>query len=288
MDIEEDGRPRLVLNKAAWRVSTVVATVVALALVVVLLVQSDLGSDQSPGKKDPLTTLALVLAVMAFLVQIFVYVFQSNASSRAIERAEELNVETQGLLNEIRTNSQATQRVLFSQFDRLLDYVVQGTPPANGEAEDQVTGSSETTMPDEGTDPSARQPRFFSAYTTGGPSEEDRRVLAYLRSWPTEEEARKAVGILERISPLAQMRFKRFVDRELAQRFRGERVGLAPATIFSHANEELIEAGLLREDDDRQILTDSGRDAGRLVGAIVKATPAPPWLETVMAPLIRR
>jgi hypothetical protein len=109
--------------------------VVALASVAGLLAQDGLWAKNPSGSHpDALTTLALVLAILAFLTQLFVYVFQSEESRRAVERADELNVKTQSALDKIETNSSATQQVLFSQFDRLLDFVV-GAPQVSDKGE---------------------------------------------------------------------------------------------------------------------------------------------------------
>lgn len=288
------------VNKAGWRAIAIALLVLSLALVGALVAQMSIGAHRA-SPNDPLTTVALVLAVLAFLVQLFVYVFQTNAATHATERAEEINTKTQGLLDEIRTTSETTKQVLFAQFDRLLDYIIKGGIPAPVDGADSED-SDETPDEDDAdqslpdlvehavrramADIQPRPPRMFSP-TGFIPSEADAHELTFLRSWPSEEEARAAVAKMSALSPVALMRLKRYVDREIEQRMRGRRLGLIPAQELASASDELLDAGFIRRDDDRNVLTSAGRDAGRLLMSGRKDGPAPVWISEVMAPLTR-
>lgn len=297
-----DNRPRVEINGAAWRAIAIALLVAALALVGALVAQVSLTADDA-SPSDPLTTVALVLAVLAFLVQLFVYAFQTRAATHSAERAEELTTKTQALLDEIRATSETTKQVLFSQFDRLLDYVVKGgiPTPEDADTEELDDGNDPTVVDGDHTlpelveqtvrrvmlDSQARAPRMFSGQAAATSSEADEHELTFLRSWPSQEEARAAVAKMAVLSPMALMRLKRFVDREIDQRKRGRRVGLIPAQDFPGASQELIEAGFVRRDADRNVLTSAGRDAGRLIMSGRKDSAPPPWMREVMAPLTR-
>jgi hypothetical protein len=313
----ERARPRARVNKAAWRAISVACLVVAVALLGALVAQTSLWHSSRGAKIDPLTTLALVLAILAFLVQIFVYIFQTNASNSALLRSEEVNADTRRLLTQIQASSQATQRVLFTQFDRLLDYVVGGSvkpPPPRAPSEDgsmqddgaedadeddgPELGSRSATLTREDLDAALEQwvrtiapprPTFepTPVRRNTSPSAEDRQLIAYLRGWPSREEAMESVGTLEALSPLAVAGLKRVVDRELAQRHNGEKVGLRlRADDVPREVEELERAGLVTRVDGSVRLTDHGRRVARVI-VTGKPRPQPPWADAVLLPLLQ-
>ncbi len=160
--------PRVQVNRPAlWTLATcgVIVGFAALAAVGAL---TTLGPGDDSGQDDPLTALALLLAILAFVVQIFVYAFQTGQSNAATRRREELNTETRGALNEIRANSAATQKVLFSQFDRLLDYVVGPEAAARGDEAAQEVDEPESAPEEEGRRP-LRRFAGYSKRAWGGP-----------------------------------------------------------------------------------------------------------------------
>jgi hypothetical protein len=53
------------------------------------------------------------LAILAFFIQIFVFVFQTHASDSAVRRSEQLNSQTHAVLGKIEADSSATKRSLF-------------------------------------------------------------------------------------------------------------------------------------------------------------------------------
>ncbi len=296
----EDQPARVGMNKAAWRGATIACLVIALGLVAALLAQAGLWGGGSKSHPEPLTTLALVLAILAFLVQLFVFVFQSNASSRAIQRSEELNAKTHGALDKIEANSAATQKVLFSQFDRLLDYIV-GVRPTNSdsrqeqgededlvdveesEAEDPLTLANVKPLVEEAFLRASRP--VFSVQTPSAPSDEDRAIHAYIASWPPREEAEAIVEKLQELSPLAFAAITRLAYAEKLQRIRGERLGLQIGAEHPDGTvRELIDAKLVHILGKRATLTDEGRRIARML-PIGKGRPIPAWADDVLEPL---
>lgn len=299
---ERGSRPHVTLDKAAWRAAAVAAVVISVGLAGALVAQTSLAEGADSTQADGLTTLALVLAVLAFLVQIFVYVFQTNASNAAVQRSDALTRRTQALLDEIRATSRSTERVLAAQFDRLLDYVVADRRPGVREATDQAADDSSSDEPQEPpatSDPqsqamsewlyAAPRPRFFGDPPPGrSASQEDQRVAAYLRAWPDRDEAAELIPRLRSLSPLALTKLKRYVDTEIRQRREGRPVGLTKADdgSISASSAQLIDAGLVRDAGDRFTLTDQGRQVARLI-ATPKGGPTPDWFDEVAASLLQ-
>jgi uncharacterized membrane protein len=304
---KEDQVPRAQVNKAGWRAVSVASVVMALSLVGALLAQDGLFSSDPglPGHPDGLTTLALVLAILAFLVQIFVFVLQTNASGRSIQRSEELNTATLAVLSKIEANSDATQKVLFAQFDRLLDYVVepQSEPPRKGDSADIdeiVSAESESEMNEQPATVADVQhivselvrqrdrPTFAASLPKAGPSKEDSRMIQHMVGWPSREEAEALVLELAKLSPLALATLTRFGNWEVLQRQRGERVGLVNVKGEPRVIPGLIESGLVKEAEGRVVLTDYGRELARMLPIGKLYAKKPDWYDEVQGPLLKQ
>lgn len=298
--VREDSTPRAVLNKAAWRAVTIAALVIALSLLATLVAQNGLftGDPGLPEHPDALTTLALVLAILAFLIQIFVFIFQTQASAASERRSERLNARTFELLGKIEANSSATEKVLFANFQQLLDYLV-GTGDGvqdselveeahlddGGEEGDDapVTASDVLRMFNE-LNRTRERPRF-EPQPVGGPSKEDERIIEFLRTWPDREPAEAVVAELAKLPPLALAALVRLGHRELTQRRQGQPVGMRKA---SKIVDPLIAAGWVKNDGGLISLTEGGRDVVRIlpIGKPLKDA-RPDWYEEVLAPLMR-
>jgi hypothetical protein len=309
---KEDRKPRAALNKAGMQIVMIGSLVVASALLAALLAQGGLFSAHPglPEHPDGLTTLALVLAILAFLVQVFVFILQTNAANSAVRRSEELNSQTHAVLGKIEANSSATQKVLFAQFDRLLDYVVGGTtePIAGAEAvrvgevlEEGVT-DEESDLPGGEQDPAtaadvqrivndairSRGRPSFEAVSKKGPSDEDLKVVRHLQKWPTRDESVAAVADLAKLSPLAVALLTRYGTQEIRHRLEGQYIGLLKGSPMPLPTHELVAAGLVREDDDGMMaLTERGRELARNLPIGKSLQGKPDWYDEVFGPLLR-
>ncbi len=297
----EDRPPQVRMNKAAWRTATIACVVITLGLAAALLAQAGLWSSGSHSRPEPLTTLALVLAILAFLIQIFVFVFQSHANNQTVRRSDELNAKTQEALSKIEANSAATQRVLFAQFDRLLDYVVaprpkvsasqEDVPTTDDDIEDGVSGNGEEeplTLADikqafsDAIAPSTRP--VFSVPERREPSPNDRAVVQFLRDWPSHAEAEAIVEELSKLSPLAIAWLTKAATHEKIMRREGRPFALNGRGAPSPHVSSLIDAGLITLDNKQYTLTDKGRNLARML-PIGKSPMRPSWLDEVQAPL---
>jgi len=254
-----------------------------------------------PSHPDGLTTLALVLAILAFLVQIFVFLFQTNAAAASMQRSEQLNAETHGALNTIEANSAATQKVLFAQFDRLLDYVVGPTTESSNSAEspgdeliDTEDGSDDEEKPATVADVQRivaelgrqrERPIFTEQPALGTESDENLRVARYLQSWPTREEAEVAVAELKKLPPLALASLTRYGTIEIRQRLANQRIGLT-AKAKPELAKIMLAHGLIRREGDRNVLSDHGRALARALPIGKVRGERPDWYDEVLAPLL--
>jgi hypothetical protein len=310
--VGDDEKARIAINRGGWRILALAAVVLTVAAIAALLAQDGLFDSKTHTRPDGLTTLALVLAVLAFIVQIIVFALQTATGARAVQRSEELSHEAQKTLSKIETTSDATQKTLVSQFNRLLDFVVgpQASPieSSGGDApQGDEEAEPETLLSEEGTageaDPS--QPATVAevrqivadAFTTrptrpvfdlpvrAGRVKDD-AVLDELTSWPEREEAEQSVAVLRRLSPLAIIQVRRLRDDEIKQR-RGRRaIGLrSPPNPLADVK-EMLDAGLIEREGDRLRLTEQGRRVSRALPGGKPQHGRPRWWEEVIAPLL--
>jgi hypothetical protein len=87
----------------------------ALVALIVVTIVTDTGA---------LETIALVLAILSFSVQIVVYIAQAWTSSQQALRAEQLNTQTRELIGRIEAASEGTTRMLEEQHTRVLNAVI--------------------------------------------------------------------------------------------------------------------------------------------------------------------
>jgi hypothetical protein len=309
-----DEKGSISINRGGWRTIAFAAAVFAAAAIAALLAQDGLFDSKSHARPDGLTTLALVLAILAFIVQIIVFALQTATGARAVQRSEQLSHEAQKTLGKIETTSDATQKTLVAQFNRLLDYVVgpqasgspgseSGTPEADGEDESGAASGGEGDS-DEG-DPSRKatvadvrqivsdaivarptRPVFEQASLQTGKVKDD-AVLSELRSWPDRPEAEQSVAVLRGLSPLALLQVRRLREEEVRQRRSGLPPGLRPPAKPLSDVQEMLDAGLIEREGDRLRLTERGRRVARTLPGNKPARARPDWWEEVVAPLLR-
>jgi hypothetical protein len=293
-----------------------VCAVITAGTLVTLLSETALNSDAN--HPDGLTTLTLILATISFFVQIFVFLFQTHSSSVALTRSQDLAGQTSDVLTKIEANSEATTKVLFTQFDRLLDYVVGagntsqiGPTPGSAGADDPELEPPliEEDGPDDDPDKPAtradldRLTREMSlrlgtnrpSFSVGSrlaaaariPTEKDRAAVEFLRSFPSREEAADAVAQLTTLSPLAIALLTRLATREIE---RGTRISMRPYTQLTTTvgTDELVARGYIKYDDPNRPgrMTTAGRAVARVL-PIGKSGDMPSWWGEVIAPLSR-
>lgn len=265
---------------------------------------------------EALATIALVLAIVAFTIQIFLFVVQSQAATEQRVRSEQLNTQTQALLVEVRATAQATQAMLSQQFNQLLQAFVTGAAqtaeetkfdPASFErrllanirtaAQPPGTGTGQAGGQATGTDSAER------AIERPSPARSQRERAGQLRTrnerpqrlstFPSDEDGRSAADLLRKMQPNDRKRLKQLAEDELQATKIGAYVGIAPGD----EDDPLREANLVtsaRVDTgggSRVVtrLTDEGVSAARLLTALgeipawarglidVEEPEGPPW-----------
>jgi hypothetical protein len=253
---------------------------------------------------DELGTVALILAVISFMVQFVAYGFQTSATNDATRRTEQLQSDTKTALQEIRVESAASKEFITNQFARLLEFVIglasPPTPAPATEAE-EAEPSSDEVVRREAARLRRRQilesilresdPTRWSA-TPGpgeirpeeeGSAEENQEALQRMSSWPSLEEAQHYAEILKQLPPMAVVLLERYAARETDQRKQGLKPGLVSYRRTALARKALLDAGLLEEaEGNRFALTELGREVSRLWRA---AGDPPEDLQEVLATL---
>lgn len=78
-------------------------------------------------KVDALSTIALALAVLSFVIQIGLFVADAWQRSQSETRANQVNIESKSLLAEMKETSRATNELLNRQFDTVLKSLIDAT-----------------------------------------------------------------------------------------------------------------------------------------------------------------
>jgi hypothetical protein len=205
-----------------WRLLAIiggVATVAAVSGLVVVAASKD---------ADTLATIALPLAILAFLIQILVFAVQAWQSS-------EVNAKSSAVLSEVSSKIATMETQFDTHVKDLTRYAFEGTQKTQG-----VATSTEGASPAPAPKPSA--------------SPADLVAQIELTTWPSDiEEAKKALAVLSQLSPFALGVFRRQLDDEFQARKVGKVPGLvsSPATVA--ATNELLRHELI-ERVDPQVL----------------------------------
>lgn len=222
------------------------------------------------GPADYLSTLALALAVIAFIVQIVVFIGQSAASGQQLARAEELHGLTTRALATIEEKSEGTRRDVSTMNERLLEAALgkvlpraeaAGVSPASPEVAAEVVNmlrrqSASRRNVGEGNPRQRRQQR----------SQNERAVLPV----PSGNMRDRAIEALSKLNGSALDTLE-----TLARDY--ETYGNRPEGRIGHGilgiahGQELYDAGLVSrrrvawEDDPVWVLTDLGIAAGAML-----------------------
>jgi hypothetical protein len=124
-DFHQDEQPssardyRLSPRKVAlWAAVVAVAAVVALIAVAVI------------NDADALNTVALYLAVIAFVAQLIMYVAQNESSARQLKQSQDVQRETSTMLRGIQEANASTQRLLNGQYNVVINALVEAAAAA--------------------------------------------------------------------------------------------------------------------------------------------------------------
>jgi hypothetical protein len=259
-------------NPGQWVVSykavAVVMGVFGLTCLGVLVVVTSLDG------KDALSTVALALAILAFSVQLIVFVAQQSLASEQGRRSEELYGSMQGLIAEIREKAAGTQADVRIINEKMLGAILsKNLAPGGTQDYLQVATRAAREAASAGGPQSGDETGGEIIWPERRPSPADEELAKMLETFPAEGEDGDSLDILAELSNLDRISLKAFGEDEITARQPGYPfdpslpVGLAA---------DLPAKGLVEAyPPDRQPqngptimhLTDRGRDIARLLTA---------------------
>jgi hypothetical protein len=288
-----------------WRTVSFCSTFVAIAAVAALaIVAYEHGADG-------LSTIALALAILAFVVQLMVFIAQEGLATRQAQRGEEIYTRTSGILERIEERSSGTQRLVEEQRGFILKAAQGAVSEVIAEQDADVDDADVAQSIDPGA-LAAKFEQLLADYQRRRPvaapsaadvplsdptlASEARRQRAResqakarsMRAYPPEEDGRKRAVALKSLSPRAVGELGRRMDAELSAVAGGREVrGLrGPEAAMPRAVRELLDRGLLTDERDpadalpegsvNLVLSEEGR---RMIPLFRGRVPAPKWLE---------
>lgn len=221
---------------------------------------------------NALSTVALALAILAFSVQLIVFVAQQSLSTEAARRSEELYGSMQGVLAELREKAEGTQADVRVINERMLEAILSKnlaqSPVAldYGQIASQV--ANQAARAEEVVEsPSAEFEQGF-LWPPRQPSPDDEKYVRMLQTYPAEDEVGDALEILEGLAPPDRIFLKGFGNDEINARRPGSSFdpswpmdaarGLLPYGLVEPLPSQGLEIGHL---------TDKGREVARLLTA---------------------
>lgn len=255
---------------------------------------------------DALATLALTLAILAFLVQLVIFAVQLWISTQQDIHSAGLFSETKILLSSVQSSTNESLYMLREQLRPLIlrgvdqaleqemdvsktkgdknqptptfaERVVQNVEDAVVEAPSTVRQSLRPSR-----DATARALERLKA-------RREAAAQSPLMTFPDASEGGPLLDALEHLTPPAAAYLGRFANDELESLMRGTEIGLKRRSVDDPLARELLGAGLIEmkpqpagsDEVPMFVLTDHGRQVARLVsGQGVQ----PPWLREALSP----
>jgi hypothetical protein len=272
-----------------YRTVALAATLVSAASLTALVLVASLHGA------EPLATTAIALAIITFVVQLIVYVAQSNQAQRDNDRSQDLHAQLQAALGHLTARAEGTQATVTTMSDKLLDRALQQTGLSKledlptGFTRDVARNLAELLNADPETDAAGGEVQpvhseFLSK--TWGP-EEDARVMELMTHWPSNpDEIAEIKRDLEGLSDFAIYVLKKATEDEV--KYRDPSALLRPSIPSAHidSSEALYERGLLEElgmeayGNEISALTEKGRRVARVFAT---ADPPPAELQDLVA-----
>ena len=228
---------------------------------------------------DTLSTVALALAVIAFVAQLIVFVVQADAANAQMVQSRQLHGELQHLLGEMGERTRGTEVTVQTINERLIEAVIgkrlgeRAGFPSSADAvrrfaEDvSAEVAADTASPDRG------QPHFLPRT----PTPDDAEIIRIMTAFPSEDEARAALATLSSLDLIDVGRLGIFAADEIKSR--------QPWAVYDPGfsaieDDDLEKAGLVARVPGSEAIVGSPMSAltpeGRELGRLLTATDSPP------------
>lgn len=230
---------------------------------------------------DTLSTIALALAILAFVIQIIIFVVQSWTSGQQMLQSEAINSDTRSLLTELRESAKSTNQLLANQYDKILERLLLTTERAVNETAttggvnlDELRSRLERDLRQALNEEMHSPP---SASRIDRLSSEQRNRLNYLETYPRPNELDQTLHVLQNLSPRALAALLKFGRDAMSSIINGRYEGFHRRDIGPAVDElerlNLIAAakdaaGSRGQAEQLLVLTPAGRRAVRPLTAI--------------------
>ena len=211
---------------------------------------------------EALSTVALSLAVIAFVAQLIVFVVQTGAASQQMLQSRELHAELLRLLGEMGERAKGTEAAVTTINERLLEAALGkalGGREGTGPVDPRAIASQVASMLNERAGESLRSPNEIVDLAASQAARE--RLLSYPTSASPD-----TVAVLETLSPQALGSLRAYGQDEVD--YAGRKIGPGWVPDRFAGSSELISAGLLEpraSGSPIHVLSEAGREAARLL-----------------------
>lgn len=209
---------------------------------------------------DALATVALALAIVAFICQLIVFSVQTWQSGEQLKQAERLNSETHGLIGEIRTRLESTHEMVATQYRELLHLAALKSEVQiikTGEQEDVSQASISASALESVADSHVEAPSGLL----------DEKYLHSALEWPAVGDIPRFLKVLEPLPDETLTALTADATIDAMARY----VRQPPTGPYGSTDQPLVEAGLAIKlpgdspEKPRVQLTEKGRIAARLL-----------------------
>ena len=214
---------------------------------------------------NTLATVALALAIIAFICQLIIFSVQTWQSGEQLKQAERLNAETSGLLSEMRTRLEGTHQMVATQYEELLHLAV---------LKADATDAKTATVPAEQPSRRAALADIVREIMPTIDVEHAREVqpdgyrVGDALIWPGLQDARRAIELLNPLNDFELSTFMSDVSTDTLNRITNEIPRFEKTTIDTPLIEAGLVAGVLSgagKEADKIQLTERGRIASRIL-----------------------
>lgn len=229
-------------------------------------------------KVDELSTVALALAILAFVVQLIVFIVQTASASEQSLQAQQLNASTIQILTQLQERMQGTEQSLERMNSELLSAALGKSIPqleaegvgVNAEYFDKLADSITKIMTSNVNEyENARRIPVAGVLAPPLRDDEADSLRSYMERWTEPNEVDEVIETLRSLSPDLRHRLARMAADVIRFTERGSEVGPG---FLGVPSDQLVKAGLvtsfLVDGNNFYTLSPKGRKVARVVTAI--------------------